>query len=498
MSSDKTNYKSMMKGTAIFGGVQVFNILAGILRGKFVAIILGASGMGIISLYTTACNVIQQFSTLGLNVAAVKDIAAANENGDKKCIASIVKALRRAVLITATIGAIVTIVLSKCLSSLTFGTTEYSWSFIFLSLFIFATVLSNGENAILQGNRRLKTLALCNVTGAILGLVIGVPFYYWFGEKGIVPSMIISGVILYLFTRLGTHKIDFVRISQTYKDSWTICKNMLAIGVIMTIGLCLGNLAQYSIAGSIRFLGTVADVGLYNAANSITMQSVGLVFTAMATDYFPRLSATISDRDKTLTIVRQQTEIVVLVVAPIAAFMLLVAPLLIKLLLTYEFLVTTDIVRYLSYGIIFKAFCFPMGYLAVAKSDKIYYLLTDGVWTNIKTPLLFVGFYYFYGFSGLGYAALCNSLLDVIVVTSLTKWRYGISLGYVFYKMSLPIVILLTLSLFSSFIYDSKISSILMIIVLIIISIYSIYELNKRVDLYSWIKNRGGYKIKGR
>lgn len=490
MSSEKASYRSIMKGTAIFGGVQVFNILIGIVRGKLVAILLGAAGMGITSLYAISCNVIQQFASLGLNVSSVRDISKANEEGNIDKVSSIVKALRRIILISALIGALFTIIFSGWLSKITFGNYNYQWGFVFLSSFVFISLLSGGENAILQGCRRLKSLALRDIAGSVCGLAIGVPLYFYYGTNGIVPAMIISALVIYVFARVGTNKIPFNNVRQSLSSSWAICKTMMVIGVLMTIGICLGNVAQYSIVGSIRLLGSIKDVGLYNAANSITQQSCGLVFTAMATDYFPRLSGKINDKQATLDLVRQQTELVVLIVAPIATLIILISPLLIRILLTKEFLVTINIVRFLGYGIIFKAFCFPMGYLAVAKGDKMYYFLTEGIWTNIKTPALFISFYYLWGFKGLGYAALADALINTIVISVLTKWRYNIYLKAEFYKLVAPLMIGSTLCFVVSFVDNNYISYSLMTVLSLVVITYSLYQLDKRVSIMDWLNNK--------
>ena len=45
------SYNHILKYTGIFGGVQGLNIAIGILRSKLIAIILGPSGMGLVSLF---------------------------------------------------------------------------------------------------------------------------------------------------------------------------------------------------------------------------------------------------------------------------------------------------------------------------------------------------------------------------------------------------------------------------------------------------------------
>ena len=68
-------FREIIKGTAIFGGTQMISMLAGLLRGKFLAIILGAHGMGISSLLSSAIQPVQQFFAMGLPSAAGSSIA---------------------------------------------------------------------------------------------------------------------------------------------------------------------------------------------------------------------------------------------------------------------------------------------------------------------------------------------------------------------------------------------------------------------------------------
>lgn len=75
-NKDENSYRSILKGTSVFGGVQVFQILINMVRGKFVALFLGPDGMGVSALLTSATSTVQQFGSLGLNLAIVKEVAA--------------------------------------------------------------------------------------------------------------------------------------------------------------------------------------------------------------------------------------------------------------------------------------------------------------------------------------------------------------------------------------------------------------------------------------
>ena len=97
-------YRHILRGTAIFGGTQVVTLLASLVRGKFVAILLGAHGMGISSLLTSALSPVIQFFSLGMPTAAVSHIAAA-ENDMRERARRIV-AVRRSMTQLAIMAAI--------------------------------------------------------------------------------------------------------------------------------------------------------------------------------------------------------------------------------------------------------------------------------------------------------------------------------------------------------------------------------------------------------
>lgn len=483
----KSSYRHIMKGTAIFGGTQIYNVLIGIVRGKLVAMILGPVGMGINSLFTTAIAPIQQFATLGMPLSAVGSISGEIDDIKRR---RIVKAFRMMLTAAAVVGLFFTILLAFPLSKASFGDDSYTWSFVALSLAVLFTVLYNGENTILQGYRRLKSLALRSIIGSTAGLLIGVPLYYIYGFDGIVPAIIILALVSYLVSLFGTRKIDLRTEPLSWCEAFTISKSFMLLGLTMMVAVILGQTVTYGLNIIIRHFGTLADVGLFQAANSIVNQYVGMIFAAMSTDYYPHLSSIVKNKEQTSLLVHQQGEIVLFLVAPIAVLVIITAPLIIKILLTDEFYPVVDIIRLMGLGLIFKAACFPLGYLAIAKGDKAFYFGMDGIWTNIKWIVLFGSFYILWGFKGLGYAVLVNSFIDIIVCTAMNKWRYGISYDRYFMAKLVSLYIITAIIMAFSYLKNPLISYGLMIIFGLALSYYCYRELDKRIDIKALVQSK--------
>ena len=69
----------------------------------------------------------------------------------------------------------------------------------------------------------------------------------------------------------------------------------------------------------------------------------------------------------------QQSEIVMLIVTPLAILMIMTAPLMIRLLLSEEFTPLISVIRFMGVGLFFKAMAYPMGYISFAKGDKKFF-----------------------------------------------------------------------------------------------------------------------------
>ena len=54
MSRKETSYGTIFKTTFLFGFVQVFRIIVGVVKNKIVAILLGTEGVGLLGVYSSA------------------------------------------------------------------------------------------------------------------------------------------------------------------------------------------------------------------------------------------------------------------------------------------------------------------------------------------------------------------------------------------------------------------------------------------------------------
>ena len=485
-------YRSIMKGTALFGGTQMVSILANVLRGKMVAVLLLSAGLGISSLYMSTLLPLQQLFSMGMPIAVVSAIAAVSVTTDegRSEVAARITAFRRTLLVLALLGVAFMVMTAPLLSQFTFDSSEYTLAYVCLSAALFFLIMESGETAILQARRSMKQVAMRGVVNALASLCVGVPFYWWLGTGGIVPAIILSAAVVWGYSRYQTHKLGMKQSGQSWRTTWTLSRGIIALGFFMMLAALLGNVTSYLINTSIRHFGSLSDVGLYQASTSITSQYVGLVFAAMATDYYPRLSSVTERLEDVQRLVRQELELVLLIVTPLVLLLIVTAPLLIRILLTEEFLPLTGVVRLTGLSIICKAASFSLDYVSMAYGRKRYFFWMEGVWCNAKTFVIVVAFYYAMGIEGIGWAMLVNGLVDVVVATVMTQWVFSVSTWRLQLRYFLPLLLGVSLCAALSFSPSPWMAWGGMSLCAVALCAFCIWLLARRVHLMEWLRNR--------
>lgn len=482
-SSSENSYTSILKRISAFGGVQIFNILLNLIRGKFVAILLGPGGMGISSLYSGVSSSVQQFASLGLNLAIVKEIAASKNSPIRvRYVRHTVKIL---IFFTAICGLMACFIPAGLWSDITFGSYMYKWGFVGLGVAVAFTILGNGLMAILQGLGYIKLLTKASLIGGIVGLVVGVPLYYFFSTDGIVPAMVLLAFSIFLFYWISLRKIDHNNSADwmnfSFKRMRPLIFRLVSLGVILMIGNLVGTLVNYLINLYIRSSGSLDDVGLFQAASSLTNQYVGLIFSALALDYFPRLSTVASNPTEMRRVVNRQTEIVMLVSTPLLILLILSTPLIIKLLLSDSFLSIIPLMRWLGLGMAIQVIAFPIGYIYVAKNDRKAYIWMEVIWANICWLVCSIYFYHQMGLIGLGVSLVVRGSIDLIINLWVCMTRYGFTYSLpALWAIGIGIILMVIAFLASFFI---NIMGWIIMGSCLIISAY-----------YSWIRLRKGIK----
>lgn len=424
----ENSFRNIMKGTSIFGGVQIFNILISAVRLKFVAMILGPAGMGVAGLLNTASLSIQQLASLGLNLAVVKEIG--ESKSDETSLRHVLAAIRPIAMLTALAGALICLLFPGLLSDITFGNQRYQTAFLILSAAVFFSIAGTALMSVLQGLHDVKHLSKASVIGSSVGLIVGVPLYWLWGTDGIAPAMVALSLATCLWYYMSLRKTLQTKPAQWEgKIHLPIVKRILVMGLILMSNELFKSLVNYIVNIYVREAGGEIEVGFYQSCSTMTSQYSAIVFTAMAMDYLPRLSAASSSNPQLCEVVNRQVQVVGLLITPVVCAVILLAPWVIMLLQTEAFIVATPLLRLLAVGVALRGLMYPLGYIVFAKDNRRLFFWMESVGANILTLVLTCLGYKYFGLDGLGYASImdCAVCFAVYVIVNQRLYEYKIS-----------------------------------------------------------------------
>lgn len=479
-SDNQSSYLNIFKATFLFGGVQAYQILISVIKSKVIAILLGPLGLGVLGLFTSAIELVKQITSFGLAQSAVRDVSEASGGGDNDRVGIVVTVLRKIIWITGLLGASVFMFFSPLLSRMTFGNNDYTISFIILSIIILFDQLCSGQKVILQGMRKLKDLAKATIVGSTIGLILSIPLYYIFKLNGIVPTLILNSIISFLLSWYFSRKVSIAEASVTPKILIKESTNMLKMGIAMSISGILVSASSYILRGYIRQYGGTESVGLFQAGFLIINSYMGLIFTAMSTDYYPRLAAVNKDNEKCRDIINKQGEIAILIMAPLLTICLVFMPFFVELLYSKQFIAANNYILWATLGMMFKLASWLVSFQFIAKAESKLFIINEII-TNVYCLILNVAGYKLLGLTGLGISFSLSYLIYFFQVFLITKNRYSFSFSKPFLRLySIQFLLVLGCCILSFFLSEWS-RYVFGGFVILLSGIISIYELKFRI-----------------
>jgi len=489
MSASKSSYQQIFKATSIFGGVQFFTIIITIIRSKLIAVLLGPVGMGIAGLLTSTLGLVTSFTNLGLARSAVRDISASNSSNDEDKICETVSVFQKLVWITGVLGMLLTLVFSPLLSKMTFGNYNYSISFMILSVTLLLGQLTVGQSVIMQSLRKISWMAKASIYSSLIGLITTIPLYYLYGKDGIVPAMIISSLTIYIIQHFFSRRIDIKKNVISFKEAIQKGNGMIKLGVVLSINGLITTAASYVIRIFISHSGSLEDVGLYTAGFSIINTYVGMVFSAMITDYFPRLAAVHQDRAKYNELINQQIEVALYIVSPLICAFLVFVNWIIIVIYSSQFLPIIEMIQWGILAIFFKTLGWAIGVLLAAKGNSKH-LFWNELIANAYLLLLNIGGYYLDGLRGLGISFLVGYLLHFLQIYFFTKKKYGFALENKVIVSFFTVLVIGVLCFLTVNSFQQLQAYLIGGILVIGVAGFSFYRLNEKTDMLKILRDK--------
>ncbi|HTY87902.1 MAG TPA: O-antigen translocase [Candidatus Acidoferrum sp.] len=409
-TAGKKTYGQILKSSALIGGSSAVNIGLSMVRTKVMALLLEPAGIGLFGLYGSIFDLVRAIGGMGINTSGVRQIAEAVGSGDSQRIARTVTTLRRVAFILGALGALLLVIFCKPVSHLSFGSTQRAGSVALLALAVFFADVSAGQGAVVQGMRRIGDLARMSVLGAFYGTVFSILIVYFYGERGIVPSLVCVAAMGILTSWWYSRKVKVERVSMTFADISGEVSALLQLGfVFMAVNLMTLAVAYLVRIIVLRQIGPEA-AGFYQAAWALGGLYVGFILQAMGTDFYPRLTAVANDNAECNRLVNEQAEVGLLIAGPGVLGTLTFAPLVIQIFYSAKFGPAVEILRWICLGMILRVASWPMGFILGAKGAR-----QTIFWSEFAASAIQIGLAWFcvlgFGLKGAGIAFFASYLL---------------------------------------------------------------------------------------
>lgn len=483
----QTTYQKSLKGIFLFGGVQIYKILLSIIRAKCTAVFLGPSGYGIYGLISSTLATIEMVTGFGLGTSSVKNIAQAEENPER--LSRVASILKRLIWWSGLLGMALCLVFSSSLSRWAFGTSDYTLAFVITSVTLLFQQLVSGQGALLCGLKKYKAIARLNLAGNFAGLLITIPLYYFWQVDAIIPVIVLTSLASLFFSTYYTRKIKFVPVKITRTEMVREGKDMLRMGIYISMGYALMTLAGYLVRIFISHSGGTAEVGLFIAGFSLVNTYIGMIFSSIEKDYYPRLSSAANQEADFQTTIRQQVEVILLTIAPAIILFIAFAPPLISLFYSSKFIPVEGLICWTALAMFFKAPAWALSISFLSKGDTKAFSINQFTFIAYQTALN-VLFYRYLGLTGLGFSFLLAQIIYLVQTTLTCKRRYQYAQTRQINAMIFGLGLLLTGCCMIALTLPPTVRYISGTLLSVGICIYCIRELNRRTDFLRAISKK--------
>lgn len=423
MKTSNDSYDHVLKYTGMFGGVQVLVTLIGLVRNKFMALLLGTAGVGFNALFVSMQNFASQCTNLGISFGAVPKLSEYYEEQQEEQLEYHIQVIRLWSMIAAGLGFLFCVAVSPLMNDLSFTWGNHTLHYAMLGVSVAMLTLTGGETAVLKATRRLGALAKIQIYTAIISVLVSIPLYYYYGHSGVIPVIVSMAAV----TMVATMRYSY--LSYPLRLQWTgsVLKSgagMIRLGVAFVLAAAVGSASEMFIRAFLNVEGGLGDVGLYNAGFMLTITYAGMVFSSMEQDYFPRLSAVSKDVEKTNETVNKQMEVSLLLLAPMLVALLTALPVLVPLLFSNEFMPVVGMAQVAVLAMYFKVLNLPVAYITLARSKSLAYLLLETTYFVVLVVGVMAGFR-MWGIWGTGLAVVIAHIAELVTVGGYAYWQFN-------------------------------------------------------------------------
>lgn len=404
--------KSILRSTAVLSSSSVVTIIVGLVSAKAFALLIGPTGLGYMGLLQSLVGLAGLVTGMGIGTGLVRMGAEALEQQNVIKVA----ALRRAawsLFWTFGGGAFLLLALIRePVSRYMLGGVEHAGAVVLMGLALLFSLASGLQTSTLNAHHRVGALAKVGIVNSVLGTLIAVSAVWFLGERGITAAVIGMSVVSWAVSRFFLARaINLPETRSTERPSlsetWAAARALLRFGGPYTLSMLTGTGVGLILPVLVLNALGHESVGYFRAASAVSVTYLGFLLSAMALDYFPRLSSVSAQPARLIELINQQHRLVMLLGAPMILGMLALSPYLVPLVYSPEFMPAVTVLEWQLIGDILKFSSWTLSFAVLARSGSLIFFVTEVIGGGSYLLASLLGMHWL-GLTGLGLGHLVS------------------------------------------------------------------------------------------
>lgn len=343
---------------------------------KVLAILLGPSGVGLLSIFSSLQEMVTGVAGLGVGSSGVREIA--SSRGEKTKLSRVWRVLIIAHWVQGILGLVVVWLLRIPISMWLFGDLSRATEIGLVGIAVLLSLLATAHTVLLQGMHQIGDLGRVSVAGALGATSVGLFAVWIWDEAGLIWFLLFQPLTMLLVAIYYTRRLPKLAYDKlTLLEIWQVWKPIARLGVAFMLGGLATTATLLIVRGRIAQELGIDAAGHFAAAWGISMTYVGFLLAAMAADYYPRLAAVIHDRPTAVGLMNDQAQIGLAIGGPVLLLLIGCAPWVIRTLYSGAFEPAVALVQWQALGNVFKLAGWAIGFSMAASGRGWTFLLTQ-------------------------------------------------------------------------------------------------------------------------
>lgn len=336
MSDPGPSMRPVLKAAGASSTAAVVSAVAGAVRVKLYAVLLGPAGMGVVSQVQTVANTLQVVAALGSGVGVSREVARARGAGDQARAAAVVGTARWMGLALAALLALLLAGLSAPLAVWLLGDARAALLLIIAAAALPFGALGRVIGEAVSGLRDYRLGAKTGIASSLVGLGVPAILVWRFGLTGAVASIPCVAFLSWLvLRRLARAAHPWLAEARTHLDRGVARVLLRVSAASLALSVC-DQLVLLAVRARLIAGEGAAGNGLFQGVWALSQTSLNVAVAFLMSYSFARIQETPATEDR----VRETNHAVrmtLLLMAPVVAAMILGRFLLIEVFLSPAF-----------------------------------------------------------------------------------------------------------------------------------------------------------------